>query len=80
MIIHTLAISKLVYNASILQNPTAEFLKTISSSYIIFFEKKRDRIKRKTLIGKLEKGGISILDIESKFTAAKASWVKRITH
>ena len=42
--------------------------------------KKRDRIQRKTLIGKLEKGGINIVDIESKFQAAKASWVKRITN
>ena len=80
MIINTLAISKLVYNASILQNPTAEFLKTVSKLIFNFLWKKRDRIKRKTLIGKLEKGGINIVDIESKFLAAKASWVKRITN
>lgn len=43
-----------------------------------FIWKKRDRIKRNTLIGKIEKGGINIVDIESKFLAAKASWIKRI--
>ena len=37
-------------------------------------------LKRKKLIGKLEKGGINIVDIEGKFLAAKASWVKRITN
>ena len=37
MIINTKAISKLVYNASILKNPTAEFLKTVSKVIFSFF-------------------------------------------
>lgn len=40
--------------------------------------KKRDRIKRNTLIGKIEQGGIEIIDVERKFYAAKASWLDRI--
>ena len=43
-----------------------------------FLWKKKDRIKRNTLIGKVNQGGIGIVDIESKFSAAKASWIRRI--
>lgn len=40
---------------------------------------KKDRIKRKTLIGKKNKGAIYIIDLESKLNASKASWVPRLT-
>lgn len=40
---------------------------------------KKDRIKRKTLIGKENKGAIYIIDLESKLNASKASWVPRLT-
>lgn len=40
-------------------------------------EKKRDRLKRNKLIGKIEQGDIEIIDVESKFYAAKASWLDR---
>lgn len=43
-----------------------------------FIWKKRDRIKRNILIGKIEKGGINIVDIESKFLVVKVLWIKRI--
>lgn len=41
-------------------------------------EKKRNRIKINTLINNVAKGGIGIIDVESKFYAAKASWISRI--
>ena len=37
-------------------------------------------MKRKKLIWKLEKGGINIVDIESKFLVVKSSWVERLTN
>lgn len=40
---------------------------------------KKGRIKRKTLIGKENKGAINIIDLESKLNASKASWVPRLT-
>ena len=46
--------------------------------YTTSFGKKRDRIKRNTLIGKIEYGGIGIIDVESKFNATKATWISRI--
>ena len=54
------------------------FLRMFASKYIISSGKKRDRIKRHILIGTIEQGGIGIIDIDSKFKAAKASWISRI--
>ena len=45
-----------------------------------FIWKKRDRIKRHTLIGSIEQGGIGINYVESKFKAAKASWISGISN
>ncbi len=39
---------------------------------------KRDRIKRLTMIGKKENGGITMVDIESKDRSLKTGWVKRL--
>ena len=61
-IINTLAISKILHNASILQNPDNEYFKNVSKIIYNFIWKKRDRIKRNTLIGKIEYGGIGIID------------------
>ena len=77
-IVNTLALSKLIYNAFILPNPGDEFFKSVSKLVYNFLWKKRDRIKRHTLIGNIEQGGIGIIDVESKFKAAKASWIYRI--
>lgn len=79
-IINTLAISKILYNTNILQNPDVEFFENVSKLIYNFLWKKRDRIKRNTLIGKIEQGGIEIIDVESKFYAAKASWLERIVN
>lgn len=43
-----------------------------------FIWKNRDRIKKNTLIGKFEQGGIGIIDIESKLYAVKASGIGRV--
>lgn len=77
-VVNTLAISKLVYNAFILSNPDNGFFKDVTKLIFNFLWKKKDRIKRNTLIGDIEEGGIGIVDIESKFLAAKASWISRI--
>ena len=41
------------------------------------FGEKKDRVNRKCLIGPLEKGGLNMIDIEAKFDAIKAVWLKR---
>ena len=77
-IINTLALSKLYYSASILKYPPSDVIKRINTAIYGFIWQKRDRIKRNTLIGKIEKGGIGIVDVETKFKALKAAWIPRI--
>jgi nucleoside diphosphate kinase len=38
---------------------------------------KPDKVKRNTLIGDFEKGGLKMIDIESYLISLKASWVSR---
>ena len=71
-IINTLAISNLVYIASVLPNPKKDFIKNVTKLIFNFLWKKGDRIKRNTLIGNIKQGGIGIVDVESKLMAIKA--------
>ena len=41
---------------------------------------KCDRIKRKSIINQIEKGGLNMIDVRSQFSAIKASWVGRIVN
>ena len=77
-IINSLAISKLLYLASVLKFPEQKKYQYMNKIIYGFLWKKRDRIKRATLIGKISQGGIGITDIESKFKAIKASWVMKL--
>ena len=77
-VINTLAISKLIYVASILEYPDETTIKLLNTKIYEFLWNKRDRIKRNTLIGPICDGGIKIVDIESKIKALKASWTKKI--
>ena len=42
-----------------------------------FIWNNKDRIKRKTIIGKIEEGGTGIVDVLLKFQALKAAWIPR---
>ena len=77
-IINTLGISKLIYRASILRMPDAEFLKKTNRLIYNYLWKNRERIKRNTLIGNVLEGGIGIVDIETKCKSLKAAWIPRI--
>ena len=77
-VINTLAISKLIYTASILPLPPPNFIKEINKLIYNYLWGSRDRIKRNTLIGPVKSGGIGIVDIETKFKALKASWIPRL--
>lgn len=77
-IIKTLATSKLVYIASILCIPDKEYICKVQRLLFNFIWDKSERIKRNTLIGDIIDGGLSIIDIESKFKALKAAWIPRL--
>ena len=79
-VINTLALSKLIYIASILTFPGGEYIKKFNKLIYNFIWNKRDRIKRNSIIGSIDNGGIGIVDIETKMHALKASWVSRIVN
>ena len=62
-IINSLAISKLVYKATILTYPGDEFMKKVLKLFFSFLWKSRERIKKNTLIGNLKNGGIGLVDL-----------------
>ncbi len=77
LIIKGLAISKMIYTMSIFSIPE-EVLKQTNKLIFEFIWGKRDRIKRKTLIGTKLQGGIEMIDLECKNKALKAAWVGRL--
>ncbi len=76
-VVNSLAISKLVYNFSILP-VSDERIKEIQKLVTNFIWNKKDRIKRLTVIGNKNQGGLGLVDIESKILSLKAAWVPRI--
>ena len=80
IVMKSLAISKITY--SVTSRSTAEidnFTQKLNKILYSYLLDKKERIKRKnTLIGKIEWGGIEILDIRSHFIAIKTVWVKLI--
>ena len=79
-IINSLIISKLLYVATILENPDQTIFKQVNKIIFSFLWGKRERIKRKTLIRHISDGGIGITDFETKVKALKASWVSKLIH
>lgn len=71
--------SKLIYIGSILPLPENDFIKKVDRAIFNLIWNKHDRIKRNTLIGNIEKGGIGVIDIELKLKALKALWVNRLS-
>ena len=61
-IVKSLAIPKLIFSATMLDIPDA-MIKQINKIIYNFIWNGRDRICRKTLIGKIEDGGINMIDI-----------------
>ncbi len=76
-IIKSLALSKIIYIALGLTIPD-KIIKEIDRLIFRFLWGKRDRIKRKSIINTLEKGGLNMVDVRSQLSAIKASWVGRI--
>ena len=77
-VINTLAISKLIYTATILCLPTEEYVKKTQRLIFNLIWNKTERIKRNTLIGNISDGGLAIRYIDSKLKALKAAWVPRL--
>ena len=75
-VIKTLLLSKFVYLAQTTIIPQ-EYIKKIDSLIFSFlWHGKREKIKRTTLIGQKESGGIEMCDTTSFFKSLKLKWVK----
>jgi len=78
-IIKCLGISQAVYALSMLPSPGTKFLKDLETILFEFiWNNKSDRIKRTTLIGTLDLGGINMIDVKILNKSLKISWVKRL--
>ena len=56
-----------------------KYIKEIERScFRYIWDGKNDKVKRSTLIGRYEKGGLNMIDFESYFKALKASWVSKL--
>jgi hypothetical protein len=77
-IINSIVVSKIIYLASILNLPGSNVIKDLQRIIYNFIWKKKDRIKRNTLIGPIDNGGIGVVDILSKMKSLRALWIKQI--
>ena len=76
-IVKTLAISKLVFNTSVLNVPSnfAEKVDDICFKFIWNF--KPDNVKRQTIVLPVDKSGLNMVDFSIVDKSPKAAWVKR---
>ena len=77
IVIKTLALSQIIYSATNTHTPDYVIPRLNTIVYNFLWENK-ERIKRKTLIGKFEDGGVEMIDINSYFIAIKVTWIKRL--
>ena len=70
------ALSQIIYFATNTHIPDYVIPRLNTIVYNFLWENK-EIIKRKTLIGKFEDGGVEMIDINSYFMAIKVTWIKR---
>ena len=77
-IVKTLAISKLVYNTSVLTAPSDACKQVNDTCFKFVWKFKPDKIKRHSLIAPQDKGGLNMVDFVLMEKSLKAAWVKRL--
>ena len=80
LILKNLVIAKLVYTASVLSILDDIISKVKSMLYKFVWDNKPDKIKRNTLIGDYNQGGLKMPDIKSLITALLAKYAYRLTN
>ena len=76
-VIKTLGLSKLLCNTSLLVIPE-HYVKEINNLTLNFiWEGKPAKIKKKTIISDMKRGGLKMLDFEIMDIALKIAWIKR---
>ena len=76
-IFKTLAISKVVF----IKTPPRQSIEALNEVQQDFvWNKSRSKIKHSSLIGNYEEGGYKDVDISTKLTALKITWIRRLLH
>ena len=74
-IIKSLVLPIISYSATNCETPPW-VIKEVTSLFYKFLWNSSDKVKRASIIGKINQGGLNMIDIEGYFRALKASWVK----
>ena len=78
-IIKVLALSKLTYYLINLPRPPDNFLEKITRECFNFiWNGRKDKIKRKVMVKKIEEGGVEMMDLDFFEKSLKLTWIKRI--
>lgn len=78
-ILKSLILSKLIYLWLLLPNPPDDIVNDIQKDVFSFvWNKKNDRIARKTSVQNLENGGIGIPNIRCYLDALKLTWIRKL--
>jgi len=78
LIYKCLAVSKLIYNCSVLTTPPNFERKVNAIGLNFVWNHKPHKVKFSTLIAEKDKGGLKMMDFASMVKALRASWVGRI--
>ena len=79
LIIKSLILQKFTFLATSCKVPDSYLKEIESCCFKYIWEGKNDKVKRNTLIGEYQKGGLRMIDFDSYFAALKASWVSKLT-
>ena len=79
-IIQTLALPQLLYTANVLYTPPWVIDKVNKLLVNFLWNNKKPKIKLKTVIGEIDKGGLKMPHFESKLKALKITWSKHMLH
>lgn len=78
-VIKTLALCILVQSVTVLPDPPIHIVKQIQDIFFNFlWNNKVDKVKRNTVIGNYEDGGLKMPHVLSFVHALKISWIKRV--
>ena len=77
IIVKILAASQIVYTATAAHTPIA-VIKTLNKLlYNFIWNSKKEKIKRSVCINSATKGGLNMIDLESKVRSLKLSWIRK---
>ena len=79
-IIKTLGLSKLTFSASVLPIPENFADEVNKLTFKFLWDAKPAKIKKSTIIGPKEKGGLKMIDFEHMNNALKCAWINRFTN